>query len=373
MSRPTLVESLAKVRITQVAAGQAHSVAVSWGGEAYTWGWGFRHILGHGDELNRLVPTRLASIPPFASTEAAAAATATRGDSDDEGAVTSECASGGAGLGSGAGGAARNEALVDDGDRVTCAAAGQYCTVLGTRRGRVLAAGVIQGRMYENHFIEYIKSEPFELGRLDGGVGCRRVQCTHTWDRPEAETVVAVDSAGRAHEVSGHAVAVVGPNSAAAAASGPKKRRIVSDGRRSSSVAFALMGGAPRPLPLEPPLSECSSVLISPSVEGTGASWAENGHRDWGAGHCFVAVSADGHLLASSETGENDHLGVLPATAERRLLRRRRGGGVVHASAWVDGFSARSHGLLLVDGGASVVTHGNGRTGHVSPFRVTGG
>lgn len=46
-------------RIVQVAAGCALSVAVTWGGHAYTWGWGFGGMLGHGDEENRLLPTRV--------------------------------------------------------------------------------------------------------------------------------------------------------------------------------------------------------------------------------------------------------------------------------------------------------------------------
>lgn len=56
-SRALLVKALLGSKIVQVAAGGAHSVAISWEGRLCTWGWGLHGKLGHGDGLDRLVPT----------------------------------------------------------------------------------------------------------------------------------------------------------------------------------------------------------------------------------------------------------------------------------------------------------------------------
>jgi len=55
--RLEVVRALAGVRITQVAAGGSHSLAVSADGDLYSWGWGRHGQLGHGDFSNRLIPT----------------------------------------------------------------------------------------------------------------------------------------------------------------------------------------------------------------------------------------------------------------------------------------------------------------------------
>ncbi|CAN0316880.1 unnamed protein product, partial [Hapterophycus canaliculatus] len=95
LSCPTLIPSLVGVRIRQVAAGRAHSMALSWSGEVYTWGWGFGHVLGLGDEKSRFEPTR-PFIPPDATV-----------------------------------------------GRATCICAGTTSTVIGTSSGRILFCGKV--------------------------------------------------------------------------------------------------------------------------------------------------------------------------------------------------------------------------------------
>ena len=43
--------------VVQVAAGDRHSMALTAAGDLYTWGRGMSGRLGHGDEVNRSVPT----------------------------------------------------------------------------------------------------------------------------------------------------------------------------------------------------------------------------------------------------------------------------------------------------------------------------
>ena len=58
---PTLVlaERVVGAKIVMVAAGQDHSMAATADGDAYTWGDGEEGALGHNDEDDKLVPTKL--------------------------------------------------------------------------------------------------------------------------------------------------------------------------------------------------------------------------------------------------------------------------------------------------------------------------
>lgn len=332
-------------------------MAISWKGEAFTWGWGFKYVLGHGDELDRLNPTRLV-IPPITFADANGAslsgsgvvARARVGSGDGGGGYagisTDDASHVGLVLGT------RESGLVAVDAWVTCAAAGKSCTVLGTRCGRVLAAGVI-GVDDDAGGVHGFRLR--EFGRLAAGRRCWRVQCARFRDHA-AEMVLVIDSGGEAHQLyrvgtmwACHQMPVQAcreelqnDSSGSGSGSGPE-RGVVASSTRS-----------PRPLMPEPPFARCLSALVSPATKGTCLSWMENGDSDWGGGDSFVVISADGHLLSSAGTGRNDQ------------LRRRRGDMVVHASAWIESLGDKSHGLLLVDGGASVVTHGNARTGHVS-------
>ena len=56
---PRRIEALDRVRVVGVAADFAHSMALTVGGDVYTWGWGYFGQLGHGDNNDRLVPTKV--------------------------------------------------------------------------------------------------------------------------------------------------------------------------------------------------------------------------------------------------------------------------------------------------------------------------
>lgn len=182
LTRPTLIEALAHERITQVAAGAAHSIAVSWDGDAFTWGWGFGGLLGHGDEASRFEPTRVSplTVPPEEEVAAGKGQggvirrTPSSGDPDvDE--------------------AGRVSVDTSPVDHVTCAAAGTSSTVLGTRGGRILLAGKTSDLEVDRS----VAKRGFALfGRFPGGAACRRVH--HTVSMVGGEDVVAaIDSAGR--------------------------------------------------------------------------------------------------------------------------------------------------------------------------------
>lgn len=51
------IEGLAGKRVRQIACGGFHTAAVTETGEVYTWGGGEHGQLGHGDKVNRIVPT----------------------------------------------------------------------------------------------------------------------------------------------------------------------------------------------------------------------------------------------------------------------------------------------------------------------------
>ena len=56
---PTLLPSMAVIRISSVSAGCGFNVAVSGAGKIYTWGVGDGGCLGHGDEEGSLVPKQV--------------------------------------------------------------------------------------------------------------------------------------------------------------------------------------------------------------------------------------------------------------------------------------------------------------------------
>eukprot|EP01132_Coremiostelium_polycephalum_P007415 gene7415-9116_t len=55
-SAPTLVKSLAEKKITYVACGHLHTIAITEDHETYAWGWGASGCLGFGDKKFQLVP-----------------------------------------------------------------------------------------------------------------------------------------------------------------------------------------------------------------------------------------------------------------------------------------------------------------------------
>lgn len=56
---PQIVTSLAFKKIVDVIAGQYHSLALTSGGQVYTWGWGIHGQLGHGNCDNLYYPKLL--------------------------------------------------------------------------------------------------------------------------------------------------------------------------------------------------------------------------------------------------------------------------------------------------------------------------
>lgn len=359
LSRPTLVESLVGERITQIAAGQAHSVAVSWMGEASTWGWGFGFVLGHGDELDRLEPTKLSIPPDRGEPNVGRPAIAGAG-----------MVGGGGGGGSGGGRAevvgARGRRVVAVDDRVACATAGKQCTVLGTRRGRVLLTGLMHVCGDEGRCIRSaISTALSEFGRV--ARGCWRVQCSPSLGRhSNLETMLVIDSAGQAHELNEIEIEIDSSRGQRRL----KRQRVPSGGNFGSCGGSSRGGAGTEPDPVEmapwmtpplrqlrvaPPFAKVSSVLVSPAIKDSCLSWAVNGSLGRCNGEVYVAVASDGYLLSSARTGE------APSK-----LQRGTADGLLHASVWVDDCGENARALLLVDGGASVVTHGSGRTGHVS-------
>mmetsp|Transcript_62323 Transcript_62323/g.147711 ORF Transcript_62323/g.147711 Transcript_62323/m.147711 type:complete len:188 (+) Transcript_62323:488-1051(+) len=62
---PHLVETLAKIRMTGIAAGFHHSGAVSEEGALFTWGAGSHGQLGHGESVDCHIPTHVEVLTPF--------------------------------------------------------------------------------------------------------------------------------------------------------------------------------------------------------------------------------------------------------------------------------------------------------------------
>jgi len=59
---PQVIEALKGVRVRAVAAGGGHSLVVSVGGDAYSFGLGAEGQLGHGNDINQLLPKRIEAI-----------------------------------------------------------------------------------------------------------------------------------------------------------------------------------------------------------------------------------------------------------------------------------------------------------------------
>ena len=55
---PTKI-NIDNVTWTQIACGDSHTVAISTKGEVFTWGHGSHDELGHGDDIDRNVPTKV--------------------------------------------------------------------------------------------------------------------------------------------------------------------------------------------------------------------------------------------------------------------------------------------------------------------------
>jgi alpha-tubulin suppressor-like RCC1 family protein len=60
--RPTIVEGFGKVRVRRVVAGANLAFAIGGDGELFSWGEGRGLILGHGDEKNRRSPMRVEAL-----------------------------------------------------------------------------------------------------------------------------------------------------------------------------------------------------------------------------------------------------------------------------------------------------------------------
>lgn len=370
----------------QVAAGEAYSVAVSWKGEAFTWGWGFGDLLGHGDTESRLKPTPV-SLPE--DTLAGEETMAQPEEGEGEGAALRNIQHGEHG------GRMTNhrEATTEGGapvvDRVTCAAAGDCFTMLGTRAGRVLVSGQ---RASEGYSTDTLRGF-YEYGRLPD----RRQQCR--WiDQPQAfpshvPVALVVDSPGGqlhaftdgAHDMNPYVVGraseprQIRQGAGASLASqepqaprAPTRTPHAPQLKRAAEVATFDGEGEPLPTPSPSPASpprqpprqppattKFSTVTISVGDRrgdtGTGelSVFALDGEPGWGIWDAFVAVSTEGALLTAGVTGTDS-------------LRERRGDGVVCALTWLEMDVGDSRSLLMVDGGKRLMTSGHGRTGHVS-------
>lgn len=342
LSRPALVESLVNERITQIAAGAAHSVAVTWEGEAFTWGWGFMGTLGHGNEEDCFDPTRV-YIPDYVGPrDASGAADMLRNTHSSRGADDSTAD---------ATGCVQME-------RVTCATATSNKTVLGTSRGRVLNSICVSlPTIFTVGFVE--------LGRLSEGLRCWRVETALSLCRPSL-TVFVVDSDGHAHmfeEGEGNlrtsfvsAQADEDCNSCGDGMSigrGGKGGEMVHGDKRLQEGGLQPVPAAPLRSPAS--LIKCCSVFVSPSEYSRGeqVSFVPDGLRGWGpAASVVVVVSDDGSLMTATTDGSGVH-----------ELRRRRSDGVVCAAVGVN--QSQPYGLLMVDDGASLLTWGSAITGQV--------
>jgi alpha-tubulin suppressor-like RCC1 family protein len=71
-SDPTPVAAMVGNRVRSVAAGQKHSLALTWDGRVYSWGVNFSGQLGHGDRLVRSVPVLIGGFQGVLSISATA-------------------------------------------------------------------------------------------------------------------------------------------------------------------------------------------------------------------------------------------------------------------------------------------------------------
>lgn len=316
-------------------------MAVTWEGEAFTWGWGFTGTLGHGNEIDCLKPTRV-FLPDHAGPQDTSGAAGTQRDThstlgaDDSTGEVAGCA---------------------QIERVTCAAAGNNRTVLGTSRGRVLNSVQVG--------LPIVSGAGFvELGRLPEGLRFWRVETSYFgWPN----LTFAIDSAGHAHqfvEGTGNMRASFGSTPAdegcnscgdgVSLGSGGKGGEIVDRGQDCGQE------GALHPVlaaPLRSPVSviKCHSVFVSPSrsiIYGKHLSFVPDGVRGWGLSTTVVVVSDDGSLMTAASKWGGMH-----------ELRRLRNDGVVCAALGLN--QSEPSGLLVVDGGASLLTWGNAISGQV--------
>jgi len=68
------IAALSAMRVVSVAAGGAHSLAVSEGGALWSWGWGRFGQLGHGCSASELSPRRVLAVDSLCAIQAAAGA-----------------------------------------------------------------------------------------------------------------------------------------------------------------------------------------------------------------------------------------------------------------------------------------------------------
>jgi len=59
---PTKVEAFATQRVVAVSAGAYHSLALTADGAVWSWGWGGRGQLGHGDQQSQLLPEKIVAV-----------------------------------------------------------------------------------------------------------------------------------------------------------------------------------------------------------------------------------------------------------------------------------------------------------------------
>lgn len=400
LSRPTLIDSLMGERITQIAAGVANSVAVSWTGDVFTWGWGFGNTLGHDDEADRLVPTRPCRLPDDHASDSSH-----RPDPGEVGASSGKHAGLGGGVHTapfssrGASRPSRSDPIgrrergagdaFRDMDKVTCAAAGTSCTVLGTMSGKVFFAGTHaqHGAPTSGRFTEF--------GHLPYGSSCWRVQ--HGMIREGAEDMVLViDESGRVH-----ALTRMGSSPQAMLVSVERRTMGCEDGdgdadrrmsmgagnvgdhtpgtqgrmmfqaRSSSSASTCSVHATPtRSTPCPPsPATKCSTALVSPrrgTNVGDGGildhcSFIPHGYVGWDTQDSFVVITTDGALVSSN--------GVGPGHDVRAIVES----GVVCAAAFLAKDAIESYGLVVIDHGNSLLTWGDGRSGHVRVWKLLSG
>lgn len=170
-----VVEALLGTKIIEVAAGRAHSAAVSWEGEAFTWGWGLHGVLGHGDEEDCLLPKRvdLSNVRKLAFRAHGFGQVEKEPGTEDLG-LLEDSATGAEGRGKGC-------------FLVTCVSAGDRGTILGTRGGSILVAGWLR-------FVNGV-CEVWRLPTRSGS--CSRVEARKlSWSCTERIAGTVLDSHG---------------------------------------------------------------------------------------------------------------------------------------------------------------------------------
>ncbi|CAM9330039.1 unnamed protein product [Laminaria digitata] len=394
LSRPTLIESLVGERVTQIAAGPGHSVAVSWEGKAFTWGWGFMGSLGHGSEADCLNPTRVSLPHDVGPRDTPGAAGTLRSTRSTEGAEDS--AGGVAGCGRGFMGTLGHsneadclnptrvsnpcnlgprdtlkpnyllrDALLTPGaevpagdvagcvqiDRVTCATASTYRTVLGMNSGRVLMTIPLEFSTSTSNSGSFL-----EIGRLPDGLQCWRVGIDRYW-YDLFFTVFVIDSAGHVHIIREDGMYTRPPFVSTQADEGCEG---CGGGTGIGSGAKVGVGHQVK----------CSDVFLSPCDNTRTAnhvSFIPDGMHGLGSAISVVVISSDGSLLTATANVRGVH-----------ELRRRMSDGVFCAAVFF--VESKPYGLLMVDGGASLLTWGtahSGQLGHghsqivVAPTAVT--